>query len=318
MNDWRSSKRELRGEIMKTDIFVQFFSRTVSQAEMELDMDKAFAMFRDFETRFSRFLESSELSKLNNKNQAQVSPDFFAILKQSLHYFHETGGLFDPAILPALEQEGYGASFKSERFGVPASSVSDARHTFGEIKLNQKQLIVEKPLALKIDLGGIGKGYVVDQVLGYLGARYDHVLVSAGGDIRVRGANVGLGYPYWAIGVENPLKAGESTAILLLSDKAVATSGINRRRWTTPSGQEKAHLINPLSGQSELGSIISVTVLSDCAEAADVYAKTIFLMGPEAGLEFAEEKQLPVFIVLKDGRVEQNKYLKPFLWKKDS
>lgn len=301
---------------MKTDIFVQFFSQTVPQDEMDKDMAKTFAMFHDFEARFSRFLESSKLSKLNNESQAQISPDFFTILKRSARYFHETKGMFDPAILPALEQEGYGASFKSEQFGVTTSSAGDARHTFNEVKLNQKQLTVEKPLTLKIDLGGIGKGYIVDRVMEYLGARYDHILVSAGGDIRVKGANVGLGYPYWAIGVENPLKAGESIAILLLSDKAVATSGVNRRRWTTPSGQEKAHLINPLSGRSEESSIMSVTVLADCAEAADVYAKTIFLMGLEAGLKFAEEKRLPVFIILKNGQLEQNKYLKPFLWEK--
>ena len=69
---WKQQEREVKGEIMRTDVFIQVFSETRDAESMEADLDRAFRMFRDFESRFSRFREESELSALNRSSVCRV------------------------------------------------------------------------------------------------------------------------------------------------------------------------------------------------------------------------------------------------------
>jgi len=98
---------------------------------------------------------------------------------------------------------------------------------------NEAERSVRKPRDVAIDLGGIGKGYIVDQVADELSKKYAHGIVDAGGDMRIMGKNREQNLDYWAIDVENPFDATRALAVLLLSECAVATSGTNRRKCGT-------------------------------------------------------------------------------------
>lgn len=314
---WKKRERELKGEIMRTDVFVQVFSKTREEGLMEEDLDRAFRMFRDFESRFSRFREGNELSDLNRSSVCRVSGDLFEILSLCRKYYEETGGVFDPAVLPILEQEGYRASFGTEHFGIPSKEKIVRRYDFSDLQMDRATLTVSKPIGCRIDLGGIGKGYAVGRVSQMLAESYRDFIVDAGGDIYVAGRNRMTRFPYFAIDIENAFRKDESAGLLLLSGQAVATSGVNRRRWQR-DGQEKSHLIDVEKGGSVSGDILTVTVVDPSPVRADIMAKTLCILGRKKGMLLAQKNRLPALFLLKDGTMEVNEFMKPYVWEDDA
>lgn len=312
-SSWHGSEREIDGEIMRTDVFVRVLSEEKDQARMSADIDEVFALFRGFEARQSRFRKESELSMLNASDGGVVSMELFLLLSAAERYYEETGGLFDPSVLPVLVAEGYGGSYGTETFGIPGEA-SVHRHVFRELSLDPETRTVRKPRDLMIDLGGIGKGFVVDRVSEFLSKRYRHFFVCAGGDIRTGGKNVEAGYDFWAVDVENPIANIGSLATLLLSDKAVATSGTGRRKWKTDEGT-KHHLIDPRTGKSANTDLASVTVVSETVERAEVLAKILCILGSEQGRRYAEEKRIPALFVSENGGMTRTIFMEPYVWK---
>lgn len=298
---------------MKTDIFVRILSKMPDATGRERDIDEAFSLFRRFSERFSRFRPESELSRFNGSEEQVVSPEFVDLLDRSSRWYHETGGVFDPSILPTLEAVGYAGSFGTESFGAPMEmEKSPAR--FDELSIDRETRMVHKPRNLRIDFGGIGKGYIVDRVTDFLRERYENFFVYAGGDIFAGGKNAESGYEYWAVDVEDPLGRGDSLVTLLLSDRAVATSGTNRRRWTI-DGEKRHHLIDPRVRRSAETDLASVTVVAPSVEEAEVWAKTFCILGLKQGKRLSEKRMIPTLFVPENGDMVYNAYIEPYVWK---
>lgn len=301
---WRSLRREVRKEIMNTDVACEVLFLASEGEQTETLMREAFDMFRNFESRYSRFIEGNELWQFNQGLGGTLSSEFFRLLSEAQQYYRITGGLFDPSILPVLEQEGY--------VGAPSGITPKHRRGFAELTLHQAELTVIKPRELVLDFGGIGKGFIVDRVADFLGKHFEHFLIDAGGDIFVRGANRKEGYPFWAIEVEQS-PGEDSPALLTLSDMAVATSGVNRRFWEK-DGERKHHIIDPATGKSAAPDFISVTVVAPSTTAADVWAKTLFIAGKSRAEALAQEFHIPAVFTGTDYNQYANEYAKPYLW----
>ncbi|HWQ60195.1 MAG TPA: FAD:protein FMN transferase [Candidatus Fimivivens sp.] len=306
----RTVEREVKGEIMRTDIFVMLAIHPGSSPER--DLDDAFSMFRDVASRFSRFSGDSELSLINASGEMRVSSSMSELLSFALDLHRETAGLFDPSILTDLEALGYAGSFGGESFGTPLLRSEGARYPFTSLSVDMDSGIVRKPEGLRIDLGGIAKGFAVDRVARMLRERgYPDFLVDAGGDIFVSGRDVDHGYGYWAIDIAVP--ASVTAPILMLSDMAVATSGIDRRKWFA-EGEERHHLVDPRTGNSAATDIVSATVVMPSVVRAEVFAKTLCILGSVKALAFAEERHIPVFLVTVNGETMYNQSMKPYVY----
>jgi len=303
---WKSVRKEMRGKIMKTDIVCEVLCADNDEDRALFYVKQAFEMFRDFEQRYSRFVAGNELWQMNMSEKIQISDELFDIIKQTQRYYEITGGMFDPSILPALESSGYVGAYENY--------ATQERNDFSQLVLDEENGIVIKPKNLMIDLGGIGKGFIVDTVARFLGEQFENVLVDAGGDIAVRGVNAKEGYPYWAIDIEHPQNTDESVALLLLKDMAVATSGRNRRHWMH-KGQDMHHIIDPITQKSASHDLLSVSVVASTATEADVFAKTLFIAGREKGKAMAEALQLPAVFIDKDGIAVCNHSIEPYVWK---
>lgn len=288
-------EREIRQEIMKTDIFIRILGLREEQSELQAHLDRAFELFRLFERRFTRFKKESELSQFNEGQGGKVSPALWDILTVAKTYSTLTQGVFDPAILPALEFVGYRGAFRS-----PSSSAH--HHGINELVFDKEHATITKPASLRIDLGGIGKGYCVDQVSREL-RQWGHVnfVVDAGGDIYASGMNVEEGYPYWVLDIEDPHNPSASVATVVLNNEAIATSGRNRRTWTK-QGQVKHHIIDPTTQDSASNELMTVSVIAPTTTAADVWAKTLFILGLEKGLERAREQGLAALFIDTQGQ----------------
>src|SRR5207245_1799262 len=110
-------------------------------------------------------------------------------------------------------------------------------------------------------------------------------LINAGGDLYAHGGPApGRA---WRVGVEDPDRPGSDLTTLAIRDRAVATSGRNRRRWLH-AGQPAHHLIDPRSGRPSTSDLLAVTVVGARAATAEIVAKVSFLMGIEAGHAYLE------------------------------
>jgi FAD:protein FMN transferase len=267
---------------MGTEITVS--APSLSEADEENVAGAVADMFAQKETRFSRFRAGSELSRLNAAGAPTVvSAELFDVLRSARHYFELTGGLFDPTIGSALIALGYDRSFFPGVLNRRATAVRAAPHSFAEVVLDEATQIVDKPLDLQIDLGGIVKGRTADaaaELLPRPGA------VDAGGDAVLRGGGVsGTG---WIVDIENPQDPHRTLLTLTVRDRAVATSGANRRRWTLGS-KIAHHLIDPRTWRPADSDLTQATVIAQTAELADVLAKTAFLLGADRGACFLEK-----------------------------
>ncbi len=258
-------------------------------------------LFVSFEKCLSRFNLHSELSQLNNHPEEtfKASPTLVNAIEVALLIADITEGLYDPTILPNLEAAGYDRSFETLSAPAPLidnlSSVSQPRYsweqrasfTFRSVHLNRSRREINKPVGMRLDLGGMGKGWTVDRATDRLQG-LGPFLLNAGGDIFAYHSPPGE--KGWEINLVHPFKPGQMLARLYLNHQALATSTLAKRRWQY-QGQIKHHLIDPRTGQPAETDALSVTVVTNRTVMAEVYAKVALILGVEQGLTYLQ--QLP-------------------------
>ena len=143
-----------------------------------------------------------------------------------------------------------------------------------EIHVDDAAGTISRPPGIAIDSGGIAKGLVADLVAAELGGHRTYA-VDCCGDIRI-GGTAGLERP---VLVGDPF-GGDPILELALSDGAIATTGIGRRRWLGPDGEVAHHLLDPRSGVPAFTGIAQVTAIAPSGVLAEVYAKAALLSGP--------------------------------------
>jgi thiamine biosynthesis lipoprotein len=294
---------------MQTLAFTAMNTAVLLAAEGPDDIEPALlrtqALIQGLEQRLSRFLPDSELTRLNRSAGAwhSVSPDLLELLVLASQFSHETGGLFDPAILPALERAGYDRSMTEIR--THGAGRSDAavpiRMSIQEMQLDPLNLRARLPRGLQLDLGGIAKGWIVDRAASLLYSKSAACAVSAGGDI------VFHGYPSetpgWQVAIEDPRDPENALAYLQLEPGAVATSSVTRRTWK--QGQAtRHHIIDPRTQQPAVVDALSVTVVAPQITVAEVYAKALLICaeGERAPLA-ASRPDLTYFVAWPGGTV---------------
>lgn len=306
-------ERSLHREIMATDIYIAISSAKYTQEEIEGDIEEAVSQLKKFEHRFSRFNNESELSQFNNSSTFKASQEFIDLLKVSLEYYLKTEKLFNPALLPILLQEGYTHSFysKNQKSDQDLNTL-EYSYNFEEIRINTQTNLISKPINMKIDFGGIGKGYMVNKLSEFLQNKYKDYCIDLGGDMFLGGEDRQNNYPYWAIEIENPLSVDLEMPTLILRDMAVATSGVNRRNWRR-GNITRNHIINEKEGSLN-NDLLCVTVLSDDCIKCDIFAKVLLILGLKAGVEYSEEHNLPAIFVGKDNSLVINKNAQKYVW----
>jgi len=164
-----------------------------------------------------------------------------------------------------------------------------------------------KKKGMRIDLGGIAKGYAVDRAFELLTSRgYRNMIVNAGGDIRVSGRKTS---GPWVIGLQDPRDRSRIMATIEASEISVATSG-DYERYFVKEGKRYHHLLNPFTG-FPARQCRSVTILTEDALSADGLATAVFVMGPERGLRLIEAmEEVEGLIVSADGKIIQSEGLK--------
>ena len=249
-------------------------------------LDAAEQEFHRLEALLSRFIDDSELSRLNRDGSIDAGPDLLRVVTLALDARRYTGGRFDPTVHDAVVAAGYDRSFEhvppdGERRAAPPAPGA------GRVLVDGSRIQLEA--GVRLDLGGIGKGYAAERAAELL-ATAGPCLVNAGGDVATRGGS-------WPVGVET----GGELLTLELSGAALATSGRDRRHWRR-NGRELHHLIDPLTGEPAESDVLRVTVVADDAVAAEVRAKSLFLAGARRATAEADAAGVPAVVITDDGR----------------
>ena len=260
------------------------------------------------EARLTRFRPESELSQLNahSGKWVTVSDTLLQAILAARQAAWLTGGLCNPLVLPALVAAGYERSFAyMQRDGLNDSRAAAAPilvPDWRSIEIKPKQHLVRLAAGSQIDLGGTGKGWSAQHIADRL-AVYGPCLVDAGGDLVARGQP--YGEPGWQIDISEPDQPESSPPIatVLASDAAVATSGIDYRRWTR-GGKPQHHLIDPRTGQPADSDVLAATVIHSEAALAEAYTKVLIILGADAGLQWINQQpQRAGLVVRKNGDV---------------
>ncbi len=283
----------LRRELRAMGTTVEILLDAAPGEAHERALDHACDRIAALERRLSRFDPGSELSELNRRGRLVVGDDLLAVVGLAVEAREATGGRFDPTVHDAVVAAGYDRTFEE----VPADGCDppgDGAPCGGGVTIDADRSEVALAPGVRLDLGGIAKGYIVDRVAESLGDA-GPCLVNAGGDLRIAGPP--RDEP-WPVGVEVP---GEPL-VLGLAGGAVATSGRDRRRWRR-GGRELHHLIDPARGRPAVSDLRSVTVIAARAHQAEVLAKSLFLRGARGARDEAERSGVPAVLVTDAGRV---------------
>jgi len=311
-----TAERAFKNKIMTADVYIALSSDTVSQNVIAKDLDTAIKMLKVFEKNYTRFTADSELATLNKSAKMVVSDELLEIITLAKEYYSKTEGLFDPTILIALLKEGYDVSKNAGFYSAkPRTDKNTIQHTFDQVVIDRNSNSITKPASLLIDLGGIGKGYIIDKVAAFLKDSYSDFCVSLGGDMYLAGVDRQKSFPYWAIEIDNPtLTKSMETPTLLGKDVAIATSGVNKRTWNV-ANQSKNHIIDPRTGRSAQNSLASVTVIGHTTIYADIMAKILLILGIEKGLEYCQNTKVPAVFITKSSEIFFSDEVKNYVWK---
>ncbi|MEF3274031.1 MAG: FAD:protein FMN transferase, partial [Chloroflexus sp.] len=167
------------------------------------------------------------------------------------------------------------------------------------------------PAGVRLDLGGSAKGWTAALVARQVGRRFP-TLVDAGGDIAISGPRHD-GSP-WPIEVADPFRPEQGLDLLLVRRGAVATSGIDYRRWQR-HGRWMHHLIDPRTGAPAETDLIAVTVIAPTLPMAEIAAKVVLLLGQEKGCHWlTTQPRLTALLVTAAGQVIRSPGFARYCW----
>src|SRR3984957_17866796 len=296
--------RRVTDGIMGTRITVEVWAEDADKGNQAIDavLDE----MRHIDETMSTYKPTSEVSEVNAKaadGPMHISKELYDLLTSAKQYSEITDGAFDITYASV----GYMYDFRKhvrpdDTQIAKALPAINYRHVLLDPN-NQTVQFSQK--GVRIDLGGIAKGYSVDcgiDVLKKLG--YTRAFVGAGGDSRIIGDR--FGKP-WIVGIRDPRKGeGNVIARIPLVDAAISTSG-DYERFFDEGGVRYHHIIDPHTGHSA-SKVRSATVIGPYATRTDGLSKTAFVLGPEAALEIYNKlDDIDAIIVKLDGTVVHSK-----------
>jgi len=275
---------------MGSSVTVTVWSRDEPAAQAA--MDELFDEFDRLEDLMSVWREGSDVLRLNAAAGGQpvrLSADVLEVLGIARRFSELSAGKFDVTFGPLSGLW----RFDHDQDGV----IPDPAAVAARVPLIGWEDLIVDPAAgtaqlrrpgMSVHLGGIGKGFAVDQGAAILRRRgFENFLIQSGGDMYVGGHPEGRA---WRLGIQDPRGPADTPfAVVELTNATFSTSG-DYERFFIKDGRRYHHILDPDSGQPAMASR-SVTIVARKAVDADALSTAVFILGPDAGMALIE--QLP-------------------------
>jgi thiamine biosynthesis lipoprotein len=274
--EWQTEDAAIMGTTIRVEVWHE------DENVRQQGIDNVLAEMERVNRLMSPYIEQSQLSKINkyaHEGPVEVDKDLFDLIEKSQEVSRLTHGAFDITYASVGHLYNYKKEIKPTAEEVAAA----------KLLIDYKNIVLDKAHSsvaflkhgVKIDLGGIAKGFAVDQSIMHLQALgIKHALVSAGGDTRLLGDRRGRA---WLVGIRDPQNTEEVIVMLPLQDEALSTSG-DYERFFIEDGEKYHHIIHPSTGYS-VSEVRSASILASDSATTDALSTSIFVMGPNKGLE---------------------------------
>jgi thiamine biosynthesis lipoprotein len=271
---------------MDTKIDIAVYGTNKKQADAVIKA--IFAEMQQLENTFSRHISGSDVNRINEaagRAPVKVKPETILVTRKALEIAALSGGAFDPTVGPLLELWGWG----TEKLRVPSAEEINnvlplVDYKAVEIDEENSTIFLTKP-GMKMDLGGIAKGFIVDRGQ-EIAKRFPvkALFINAGGDISITG-NKPSGEK-WRVAIQAPRDPQKWAAILEVEEGSVATSG-DYERFFEEGGEVYHHILDPKKGVPG-GDVSSVTIVAPDTVISDALSTAVFVLGKEKGMQLLE------------------------------
>lgn len=273
-------------EAIGTHWFIEVYDE-VDSNDFEIILKKIIEYCKEFENKYSRFKDTSILSKLKkDKVLLNPPPEFIELLTLGKDAKEISDGHFDIAVGTVLENLGYDKDYSFE---------SKEQKVEKEIKFSSEKIEISENT--RIDLGGIGKGYLIDRVSELLmneGIKF--FFINAGGDIyATSNENESIEFA-----LENPFELDEMIGTIEVKNKALASSSGNRRKWKDQkTGKEHHHLVD-MKENKNVNTVAGIFVEGTNATNADIASTCLFISEKELYSKIAKFYGIEYLVVYSD------------------
>lgn len=247
--------------------------------------------------------ETSEVSRLNRSGEAVLSPTMANLIKRSKAIYNKTDGLFDITIYPLMELWG----FSTKNYKVPSGKeIEEKLKLVGSDKIDfneETRKISFKNKGMEIDFGGIGKGYITDELVKILtDEKVESAIINLGGN--VFGFRKKPDGSLWNIAIRDPNEPDKYMAAIRLEDSAVITSG-GYERYFEENGIIYHHILDPRTGKPSESGLKSVSIISKDGTLADALSTSLFIMGEEKAIGYWKENgsNFDILLMTNDNRL---------------
>jgi thiamine biosynthesis lipoprotein len=282
-----------RAVVFRTQTMGTWGSLTLVTSDSAAVADLAYETLKAFhrvDSLMSNWTDISEVARINReagKKEITIHPEVATVLTHAQEVAGQSDGAFDVTVEPLVRLWGFLGGTprvpKQEEITAVLERVGYGRLLFDAdaqtLRFNREDL--------RIDLGGIAKGYGVDQAADILRrAEVTDALIDLSGNMVALGN--AAAHDGWWVGIRDPSGEYPYLARLNLHNEAVATSG-DYEQFVDADGKRHGHILDPRTGWSAQG-LSSVTVVTYEATVADAWATALFVLGPEAARQIARER----------------------------
>jgi thiamine biosynthesis lipoprotein len=284
------------GTVFEIEAYGKDAERTAAAVE------ESFAAIRRADEILSDYRDDSELSRLNRdgaQGSVHLSADLFAVLRKSVEYSRLTDGAFDVTVGPAVD--AWRRASKEGRMpndGERSRWLSLVSHSLLRFDDSQQAARFDRP-GMRVDLGGIGKGWAVDRAVEILRQRgIEHALISAGTS-SVYALGAPPGQTAWKVAIRHPQREDDHLAVVLLRDESLSTSA-NYEQSHEVAGKAYSHILDPRTGWPVEGMWSSTVIASEAAE-SDALSTAAFVLGLERAEAMLRKRGLAAILAGQAG-----------------
>jgi len=299
---WHESSKTMMG----TQVSIKFESESKQQAEV--CSQQAYTEIDRIENLLSTYKPDSEISNINRRagqHAVKISSETFDLIRLAIHHSMISDGAFDIT----YESVGYQYDLKKNK------KPNDTTIKRLLPAINYRHIVLRYPTIffknpnVKINLGGIGKGYAIENAAALLKTcGINEAIISAGGDSKILGDHHGK---EWIIGIQHPRQKNKLALRIPLSNIAISTSG-DYERYYMDNGKRIHHIINPKTGKPSSQSW-SASVIGNDATVTDALSTTVFILGEKKGLELINSLDgIDAIVIDAKGKVHYSNGLKAY------
>ena len=264
----------------------------ILKRELEAEMNRV-------EFSLSHWRESSATADFNHLESTQpfgITPELADLAEFALKLSAASDGMYDITVAPLTNLWGYGPSGKRPDPTPEQLQAALAKVGWSKLKLGKENLTLAKSHeGVNLDLGSVLQGYAADRAALILRAQgQNEYLIEVGGEILAAGS--------WSVGIEDPFNPRLMLQTLLLTDRALSTSGLYRTKRLA-AGKPVSHILSPKTGRPVEPTLEMVAVFHPSCFRADGWSTALMAAGFEEAKRIAQREQLDVLLVTPDKKV---------------